>query len=147
MPALEESCSGAAGAGDDGSDKQRRCSCLPFSFWGAPSGGVSNSPVKRRRRRRRLRLSWLAWPWSFFSRKGGGENKGAGGGEGLKKGKKTKKRTGRRLLVLLTASLQPKKALESVVSGDGALLPAKVHTFQILTWTEADRSPWAHARP
>lgn len=89
-----------------------------------------------------MRLSWLAWPWSFFSRKGGGENKGAGGGEGLKKGKKTKKRTGRRLLVLLTASLQPKKALESVVSGDGALLPAKVRFKFKPGGRPIDRSPW-----
>nr|CAB3494369.1 unnamed protein product [Digitaria exilis] len=132
MAVLEESCSGA---GDDGSDRQR-CSCLPFCFWGGDSSGgwadeSGGAPAKRRRwrRRRRLRLTWLAWPWSFFRK--GGENKDAGGcGDGRDKGRKKKKKwRGRRLLLLLTASLQPKKALESVVSGDGALLPAKVSSF------------------
>ncbi|RLN41691.1 hypothetical protein C2845_PM01G39170 [Panicum miliaceum] len=97
---------------------RRRCSCLPFCFWGAKSAGA---PARKKRRRRRLRLSWLAWQW-FFRK--GGNHKGAGGDGGGNKGKN--KRRGRRLLLLLTASLQPKKALASVVSGGGgALLPAK----------------------
>ncbi|XP_039780583.1 translation initiation factor IF-2-like [Panicum virgatum] len=116
MPVLEESRAGAEGGGVDDSDR-RRCSCLPFCFWGgAKSAGA---PARKRRRRRRLRLSWLAWPWFF--RKGGGKRKGAGGD-----GSGKSKRRGTRLLLLLTASLQPKKALASVVSGGGgALLPAK----------------------
>ncbi|KAG2548299.1 hypothetical protein PVAP13_9KG159300 [Panicum virgatum] len=120
MPVLEESRAGAEGGGVDDSDR-RRCSCLPFCFWGgAKSAGA---PARKRRRRRRLRLSWLAWPWFF--RKGGGKRKGAGGD-----GSGKSKRRGTRLLLLLTASLQPKKALASVVSGGGgALLPAKVSTF------------------
>ncbi|CAL4942433.1 unnamed protein product [Urochloa decumbens] len=119
MPALDEEWAAAA-AGDDSG--RQRCSCLPFCFWGTKPSGA---PTKRRRRRRlrfrfRVRLSWLAWPWFF--RKGG-----AGGGGGESKGKK--KRSGRRLMLLFTASLQPKEALASVVSGDSALLPAKVTSF------------------
>ena len=127
MPVLEESRAGAEGGGVDDSDR-RRCSCLPFCFWGgAKSAGA---PARKRRRRRRLRLSWLVWPWFF--RKGGGKRKGAGGD-----GSGKSKRRGTRLLLLLTASLQPKKALASVVvsGGGGALLPAKVRTY-----AEADRA-------
>ncbi|OEL22278.1 hypothetical protein BAE44_0016704 [Dichanthelium oligosanthes] len=116
MPVLDEDRAGAGGGVDDYSDRQR-CSCLPFCFWGASRGG---SKAKRRRRRRfRLRLSWLTWPWFRKS-----SRKGAGGDSD-----KGKKRRGRRLLLLLTTSLQPKKALASVVSGDSALLPAKVGSF------------------
>ncbi|KAF8672359.1 hypothetical protein HU200_049561 [Digitaria exilis] len=148
MAVLEESCSGAAVLGDDGSDRQK-CSCLPFCFWGGDSSaGWANdestgAAARRRRwrRRRRLRLTWLAWPWSFFRK--GGENKGAsGGGDGRDKGRKKKKWRGRRLLLLLTASLQPKKALESVVSGDGALLPAKVRFKFKPGGRSTYRSPW-----
>ncbi|CAL4917244.1 unnamed protein product [Urochloa decumbens] len=123
MPALDEDRAGAAGSSGGVVDDsgRRRCSCLPFCFWGTKPPGA---PAKRRRWRRRLRLrfrvrlSWLAWPWFF--RKGG-----AGGGES----KGNKKRSGRRLMLLFTASLQPKEALASVVSGDSALLPAKVTSF------------------
>ncbi|KAK3157824.1 hypothetical protein QOZ80_2AG0128570 [Eleusine coracana subsp. coracana] len=100
-------------------------SCLPlFCFWrrcSTRSRRAEESEAahgKRRRRRRRfrlLRLSWLAFSWSWLRKKD------AAG----------KQRKGRRLLLLLKTSMQAKNALASVVvSGDGsALLPATVSGF------------------
>ncbi|KAJ1295100.1 hypothetical protein BS78_01G197900 [Paspalum vaginatum] len=130
-PVLDDESCGAAAADDDVaagvttddcSDRRQRCSCLPFCFWGASGGPVTKPDGARakRRRRRRLSLSWLAWPWVRRER-------GADAG-----GDSKKRRRGRRLLLLLTTSLQPKKAIASVVSGDTALLPvpaAKVSGF------------------
>ncbi|CAN6318073.1 unnamed protein product [Urochloa humidicola] len=130
MPVLDEELAGAGSGGDDDySGRHQRCSCLPFCFWGTkPPGAAAKRRRRRRKLRLRIRLSWLAWPWFFLRKGGGGKQKGAGGGDGESKGKK-KKRGGKRLMLLLTASLQPKKALASVVSGDSALLPAKVSSF------------------
>ncbi|TVU30303.1 hypothetical protein EJB05_21917, partial [Eragrostis curvula] len=114
----------AAGADVAAADRPR-CSCLPFGFWrGSRSRRTEDAPGKRRRRRRiRLRLSWLAFSWPWLRKSG---KKGAGG-DGTKTGKQ---RMGRRLLLLLKTSLQFKKALASVVSGDSSgLLPAKVGSF------------------
>lgn len=123
------------GAAADDSDRQR-CPCLPaFCFWGASgSGGRPNNKPgaaqAKRRRRRRPRLSWLAWPWFRRSGKGDGADD-----DGSEKGKRRRRGGRRRLLLLLTTSLQPKKALASVVSGDSSALlpvpvPAKVRLIQ-----------------
>ncbi|KAL6640916.1 hypothetical protein ACP70R_019097 [Stipagrostis hirtigluma subsp. patula] len=141
MPLLDDNRSGATadGADDDDDDDAagapgggQRCSCLPFCFWAgssrprrAASGGAGADPGRSRRRRWRrlrfrLRLPWFAWLTKIRKKEE------VDGDAGTKKGKK---RRCRRLLLLLTASLQAKKALASVVSGDGALLPAKVSSF------------------
>lgn len=122
------------GAAADDSDRQR-CSCLPFCFWGASRRRPNNSggPQAKRRRRRRLRFklvklsSWLAWPW--LRKTAGNGDAGDGSSE---KGIKKRRKGGRRLLLLLTTSLQPKKALASVVSGDSsALLPVPVPAAKV----------------
>ncbi|KAL6883758.1 hypothetical protein ACP4OV_011172 [Aristida adscensionis] len=140
MPVLDENRAAATADHDAGAPGGQRCSCLPFCLWAGGSarssrsaasrgGAAGGEPGKSRRRRwRRLRLrlriklSWFAW----LRKSGGGEKADGGGSGGKKKGKKGR---GRRLLMLLTASLQARKALASVVSGDGALLPATVTSF------------------
>jgi hypothetical protein len=113
----------------------------PKSGKGDAGGGDDDSSkegTKKRRRkggRRRLKLSWLAWPWSRRSDKG---DAGGDGDGSSKEGKERRRKGGRRrlLLLLTTTSLQLKKALAPIVSGDSTLLPAPVKVRPIRSVVE-----------